>query len=76
MGLVNWYMDKISAVQQLPRNLFLLFVFSKVFGAFAMGILAASYITGVEWTTAGWIILIAAFAIGIPEVPRIFKPKK
>jgi len=73
MGLIKWYADKIRATQQLPLKQYFLFFLAKVGGGFAIGLLLASYITGVNWIIVGWIVLIASVLISLPVLPKIIK---
>jgi hypothetical protein len=73
MRLFDWYWDRVRATQQLPLKHYLLFFLGKVWGAFALGLLVAAYISGVDWATVGWIVLLAAFLIATPALPKILK---
>jgi len=75
MGLFKWYWDLVRTTQQLPLNQYFLFFVSKVFGGFALGLLLASYITGVNWAMAGWIIMLVAVLVSIPALPKLFMKK-
>jgi hypothetical protein len=75
MDLFNWYLDKVKMTQQLPIKQYLLFFLGKVFGAFAFGLLLAAYITGVDWATIGWLVLVGSFLIAAPALPRLFSKK-
>ena len=73
MGLIRWYQDRVRATQQLPLKQYFLFFLSKVMGGFAIGLLLASYVTGVNWIMVGWVIMLAAILISLPALPKIFK---
>ena len=73
MDWIRWYEDRVQATQQLPLKQYFLFFLSKVMGGFAIGLLLASYVTGVNWIMAGWIVMLAAILISLPALPKIFK---
>jgi len=75
MGLLKWYWDRVLATQQLPLREYFLFFVAKVFGGFALGLLLASYITGVNWAMTGWVIMLVAVLISIPALPKLFMKK-
>ena len=75
MGLIKWYEDMVRATQQLPLKQYFLFFLSKVLGGFAIGLLLASYITGVDWIMVGWIVMLVAILISLPALPRIITKK-
>jgi len=75
MGLFKWYQDLLRGTQQLPLMQYLLFFVAKVLGGFAFGLLIASYIKGVDWAMAGWVIMFVAVLISIPALPKIFMKK-
>ncbi|MBU0763073.1 MAG: hypothetical protein KKD39_08615 [Candidatus Altiarchaeota archaeon] len=76
VNLINWYWDKVDATRKLPLKNYFLFFLGKVFGGFALGLLIASYIAGIDWITVGWSILAASLLISLPSIPKIFKTKK
>ncbi len=75
MDLFNWYLDKVKITQQLPIKHYLLFFLGKVFGAFAIGLLLAAYIKGIDWATIGWVVLVGSFLIAVPALPGLFSKK-
>jgi hypothetical protein len=54
MRVFEWYCDKVRRVQQLQLRDFFLFLLAKVWSGVAIGILMASYVTGINWVVVGW----------------------
>jgi len=73
MGLIKWYEDMVRATQQLPLKHYLLFFMAKILGGFAIGLLLASYVIGVNWIIVGWVVMLAAILISLPALPKIIK---
>jgi len=65
---MGWYIDRVRKVKGLDDPMFVLFVFSKVLGGVAIGILIAPYVG-----TVGWWVLAAAIIVAIPVLPKLFK---
>ena len=73
MCFVKWYGERIAAVRKLPLRDFFLFFLGKVLGSFALGLLVASYVKGIDWIMAGWVFLLVAVLVSLPAVPKILK---
>ncbi len=68
MGLVGWYKERVLATQRLPIREYYLFFLSKVWGAFAVGVLFASYFWWVDWAPFGWFVLLLALLLAMPTL--------
>lgn len=68
MGLMGWYANRVERIKRLDTPAFILFVSMKVLGGLAIGIIIAPYVGNI-----GWWVLLAAFLLSIPILPKIFK---
>jgi hypothetical protein len=75
MNILSWYLEKAKVTQALPLRDYLLFFFGKVGGSFALGLLVASLISGVNWVVVGIVVFIVSFLISIPALPKLFDKK-
>jgi hypothetical protein len=73
MKVFDWYCGRVRRVQQLSLRGFFLFLLAKVWGGVAIGILMASYISGINWVAIGWGLAVVSILLSLPVLPKIFR---
>ena len=62
---MGWAKEKIEKFDRLPKPLLIIHIFSKLVFGMGLGILLASYFSGLNWQLYGWLLIILSLIIAV-----------
>ena len=69
---MGWAAEKFENFDRLPRPLLVVHIFSKLLFGMGLGILLASYLSGLNWQLYGWLLIILSLIIAMFR--KLIKP--
>ena len=69
---MGWAAEKFENFDRLPRSLLVVHIFSKLLFGMGLGILLASYFSGLNWHLYGWLLIILSLIIAMFR--KLIKP--
>ena len=69
---MGWAAEKFEKFDRLPRPLLVVHIFSKLLFGMGLGILLASYFSGLNWHLYGWLLIILSLIIAMFR--KLIKP--